>query len=41
MALLFIFRKDQKNIDNICDEKEITPSDYSIFVKNIPKNKLQ
>lgn len=39
MVLLFIFRKDQKNIDNICDERELTPSDYSLFVKGIPKGK--
>lgn len=36
MALLIYFRKDQKDIDIQCDIKEITPSDYTILVMNLP-----
>ncbi len=36
MIVLLIFRKYQKEIDIECDKSEITPSDYTIFVKDIP-----
>ncbi|KAL4498327.1 hypothetical protein ABPG72_013133 [Tetrahymena utriculariae] len=38
MILLIFFRKNQKEIDLKCDEKELTPSDFTIMVKDIPQN---
>lgn len=37
IALLVYFRKEQRDIDVLCDKKEITPSDYSLLVKHLPK----
>ncbi|EGR32796.1 hypothetical protein IMG5_070780 [Ichthyophthirius multifiliis] len=36
MIILFLFRKQQKEIDIQCDIAELTPSDYSIIIKNLP-----
>lgn len=40
MILLLFFRKEQKEIDIVCDSKEITPSDYTIFIKDLPINNV-
>jgi hypothetical protein len=37
MSLLVIFRRMQLKLDIEIDESQITPSDYTICVKNIPK----
>ena len=38
ILLMSYFRKQQKLLHIKCDESEVTPSDYTIYVKNIPKN---
>lgn len=38
MMVLVYFRKDQRNIDTKVDEELITPADYTLCVKNIPKD---
>jgi hypothetical protein len=38
MIILLIFRKNQKKLDSEIDEKYQTPADFTIIVKNIPKN---
>jgi len=37
MMVLIFFRKSQRKIDNTIDEAHLTPQDYTIIVKNIPK----
>ncbi|CAD8205212.1 unnamed protein product [Paramecium pentaurelia] len=37
IILLQIFRRHQKKLDNQIDESQLTPSDYTIIVTNIPK----
>lgn len=36
MIILLFLRKNQKEIDVECDKAEVTPSDYTIFIQNIP-----
>ena len=36
IALLFFFRRIQRNLDVKCDEANISPSDYTIWVSKIP-----
>ncbi|CAK77359.1 unnamed protein product (macronuclear) [Paramecium tetraurelia] len=38
LVIIFFFRKSQLIIDNDCDIKENTPSDYTLIVKDIPKD---
>ncbi|CAD8158550.1 unnamed protein product [Paramecium pentaurelia] len=38
LIIIFFFRKSQLIIDNDCDIKENTPSDYTLIVKDIPKD---
>ena len=33
-----MFRKSQNDINNTIDDALCTPADYTIMVKNIPKN---
>lgn len=37
MVSFLFFRKAQRSIDIEVDESQLTPSDYTICVKNIPK----
>ncbi|CAD8188436.1 unnamed protein product [Paramecium octaurelia] len=37
IILLQLFRRHQKKLDNQIDESQLTPSDYTIMVTNIPK----
>jgi len=36
LIIIFFFRKSQLGIDNECDIRENTPSDYSIIIKDLP-----
>lgn len=38
IAILMFFRRHQRKINNLVDEKTITPADYTIIVSGIPKN---
>ena len=38
MIVLILFRVSQNKIDNVIDRDLCTPADYTIMVKNIPKN---
>lgn len=38
MVSLVFFRRAQKEIDIDCDIREITPSDYTIFLVDLPKD---
>lgn len=38
MLILVFFRKNQKVLDSQIDEKYQTPADFTIIVKNIPKD---
>ncbi|EGR32765.1 hypothetical protein IMG5_070910 [Ichthyophthirius multifiliis] len=38
LILTVYFRKQQKDMDNVVDEENVTPADYSVFVANIPKD---
>lgn len=37
MIFLIVFRREQKKLDAHIDESQLTPSDYTILVRNIPK----
>jgi len=37
MLILIFFRKNHRKINNNIDEAHVTPQDYTIMVKNIPK----
>ena len=38
VIILINYRKEQFDLNNLYDQKEITPQDYSIFVSNIENN---
>lgn len=37
MVVLVLFRRSQRRLDIQIDESQITPSDFTVCVKNIPK----
>lgn len=36
LIILYLFRRVQRNLDVKCDEANISPSDFTIWVRNIP-----
>lgn len=36
IALLQVFRKDQRKLDILCDEADISANDYTLLIENIP-----
>ncbi len=40
ILLFFNYRKEQYDLNNACDQKDITPSDYAIIITNIENDKF-
>jgi hypothetical protein len=38
MGELMLFRRSQRHINAKIDEEQLTPADYTIIVKNIPRD---